>query len=520
MFPRFGVGGMVTLGGNDHRYNAFMSYTAAASLTKVRGAHTLKGGFEGRMLRVNVWEARSAGTFNFRTNETQGPNPNTASSTAGFGFASFLLGTGQPNDVLIQNWKNVAANSFYWAGYAQDDWRVNARLTLNLGLRYDIDVPRTERYDRMNYFDPDAPSPLAQQVPAFPDLRGGVVFVGVDGRSRYQYQLGHEQHRAAARPVVPAEREDRRARRLRPHLRAVESGRAGHGRPVRFPHREPLGHDASTASRRSTRCRIPYPNGFLPSPGASQGLLTQAGANLQAPLQDTPSPWTIQCNVNVQRELPWSMFVEVAYVGTRGYDLSTVGEGGLSLNQLDPQYMSLGAAAQSAGGESVLRHREQRRADAADGQPRAAAAAVPAVHRRHSAVRGGAKSRYNALQITGRKRLIARLDVRRLVHLREGRGDRHEPPGQLRPRRELGARVVRHQSPLRDQLSVRAARSDAAGGSSPALPPVVNALHRRLAVQRHHDAAGRHAAVDHGEQHRRHLRRENAAEQQRQRSAG
>ncbi len=68
------------------------------------------------MLRVNVWEARSAGTFNFRANETQGPNPNTASSTAGFGFASLLLGFGQPNDVLIQNWKNVAANSFYWAG--------------------------------------------------------------------------------------------------------------------------------------------------------------------------------------------------------------------------------------------------------------------------------------------------------------------------------------------------------------------------------------------------------------------
>jgi hypothetical protein len=120
MFPRFGVGG-VTPGGNDHRYNAFMSYTTAASLTNVRGNHVLKGGFEGRMLRVNVWEARSAGTFNFRTNETQGPNPNTASSTAGFGFASFLLGTGQPNDVLIQNWKNVAANSFYWAFYAQDD---------------------------------------------------------------------------------------------------------------------------------------------------------------------------------------------------------------------------------------------------------------------------------------------------------------------------------------------------------------------------------------------------------------
>ena len=133
----------------------------------------------------------------------------------------------------------------------------------------------------------------------------------------------------------------------------------------------------------------PYPNGFVPSPGSSQGLLTQAGANLQAPLQDTPSPWTMQFNINVQRELPWSMFVEVAYVGTRGHDLSTVGEGGLSLNQLDPQVHVARLAAQSAGAQPVLRHREQRRADAADGQPRAAAAAVPAVHRRHPVVCGG-----------------------------------------------------------------------------------------------------------------------------------
>ena len=235
MFPRFGVGGQVTLGGNDHRYNAFMSYTAAASLTKVRGDHTMKGGFEGRMLRVNVWEARSAGTFNFRTAETQGPNPTTSSSTAGYAFASFLLGTGQPNDVLIQNWKNVAANSFYWAGYVQDDWRLGSRLTLNLGLRYDIDVPRTERYDRMNFFDPEARSPLADVVPGFSNLKGGVVFVGVNGRNRYQYRLGHEQHRAANRSVVSGQSEDRGARRLQPHLRTVEPGRTGHGRAVRLP---------------------------------------------------------------------------------------------------------------------------------------------------------------------------------------------------------------------------------------------------------------------------------------------
>jgi hypothetical protein len=404
MFPRFGVGGMVTLGGNDHRYNAFMSYTAAASLTKIRGAHTLKGGFEGRMLRVNVWEARSAGTFNFRPNETQGPNPTTASSTAGFGFASFLLGTGQPNDVLIQNWKNVAANSFYWAGYAQDDWRVNTRLTLNLGVRYDIDVPRTERYDRMNYFDPSAPSPLAQQVPGFPDLRGGVVFVGVDGRSRYQYHW--DTNNIAPRLGLSYQLNPQTVLRAGYSHIFGPSNQGAQGTVGPFGFRtENLWVTSIDGITPLNTLRNPYPNGFVPSPGSSQGLLTQAGANLQAPLQDTPSPWTRQFNVNVQRELPWDMFVEVAYVGTRGYDLSLAGESGLSLNQLDPQYMSLGSQLNQQVpnpffgivNNGVLTQPTVSRAQLLRPYPQFTDI-IPLYA-------AGAKSRYNALQVTGRKRL-------------------------------------------------------------------------------------------------------------------
>ena len=404
MFPRFGVGGMVGLGGNDHRYNAFMSYTAAASLTKVRGAHGLKVGFEGRMLRVNVWEARAAGTFNFRANETQGPNPNTASSTAGLGFASFLLGTGAPNDVLIQNWKNVAANSFYWAGYAQDDWRVNARMTLNLGVRYDIDVPRTERFNRMNYFDPDARSPLADVVPAFPDLKGGVVFVGVDGRSRYQYNW--DTNNIAPRLGLSFQADQKTVVRAGySHIFGPSNpGAQGTVGPFGF-RTENLWVTSIDGITPLNLLRNPYPNGFLPSPGASQGLLTQAGANLQAPLQDTRSPWTAQYNVNVQRELPWAMFVEVAYVGTRGHDLSTVGESGLSLNQLDPQYMSLGSQLNQQVPNpfyGIVNNGVLTQPTVARGQ---LLRPYPQFTDVIPLYASGAKSRYHALQVTGRKRL-------------------------------------------------------------------------------------------------------------------
>ncbi len=404
MFPRFGVSGLVTLGGNDHRYNAFMSYTAAAGLTKLRGAHTFKAGFEGRMLRVNVWEARSAGTFNFRANETQGPNPTTASSTAGLGFASFLLGTGQPNDVLIQNWKNVAANSFYWAGYAQDDWRLGSKLTLNLGVRYDIDVPRTERYDRMNYFDPDAPSPLAQQVPAFPDLRGGVVFVGVDGRSRYQYNW--DTNNLAPRLGLSYQLNQKTVARAGYGHIFGPSNQGAQGTVGPFGFRtENLWVTSIDGITPLNTLQNPYPNGFVPSPGSSQGLLTQAGANLQAPLQDTPSPWMMQFNINVQRELPWAMFVEVAYVGTRGHDLSTVGEGGLSLNQLDPGYMSLGSQLNQQVANpffGIVNNGVLTQPTVSRGQLLRPYPQFTDVIPLYAA---GAESRYNALQITGRKRL-------------------------------------------------------------------------------------------------------------------
>jgi hypothetical protein len=404
MFPRFGVGGAVTLGGNDHRYNAFMSYTTAASLTKVQGKHVLKGGFEGRMLRVNVWEARSAGTFNFRTNETQGPNPNTASSTAGFGFASFLLGTGAPNDVLIQNWKNVAANSFYWAFYAQDDWRIHSRVTLNLGLRYDLDVPRTERYDRMNYFDPEARSPLAGQVPAFPDLRGGVVFVGVDGRSRYQYNW--DSNNIAPRLGLSYQMNDKTVVRAGYSHIFGPSNQGAQGTVGPFGFRtENLWVTSIDGITPLNTLQNPYPNGFVPSPGASQGLLTQAGANLQAPLRDTPSPWTIQYNINIQRELPWSTFVEVAYVGTRGYDLSIAGEGGVSLNQLDPQYMALGSQLNQQVPNpfyGIVNNGVLTQPTVSRGQLLRPYPQFTDVVPLYAA---GAKSRYNALQITGRKRL-------------------------------------------------------------------------------------------------------------------
>ncbi|MGH9660015.1 MAG: TonB-dependent receptor domain-containing protein, partial [Bryobacteraceae bacterium] len=271
MFPRIGPSGYVSLGGSDHRYNAFMSYTAIANLTKIRGKHNYKFGWEGRMLRVNVWEARSAGTFNFNAGFTQGPNPSQASATAGNSIASLLMGTGTTGNVLIQAWKNVASQSFYHAFYIQDDWRITPKLTLNLGLRYDLDTPRTERYDRMNYFDPFAPSPLARRVPEFPNLAGGVVFVNVNGTPRTQYHS--DRNNLAPRLGLAYQATPKTVIRAGYAHVFGPSNQGAQGTVGPFGFRtENLWVTTLDGITPFNRLANPYPQGFRPPPGSSLGL--------------------------------------------------------------------------------------------------------------------------------------------------------------------------------------------------------------------------------------------------------
>lgn len=342
MFPRVSASNYTTLGNQDNRYNAFMTYTLAGSVSWLRGGHTIKAGYDGRMIRVNNRESRAtSGDFSFSAGMTQGPNPNTAAANRGNSIASLLLGTGSGGS-LIQSFKDAAAQSFYTALYIQDDWRITRKLTLNLGLRYDLDTPRTERFDRMNYFDPSARSPLASTVPGYSNLTGGLVFVGVDGRPRTQYI----QDRNNFAPRIGFAYQANPKTTIRGgygNIYAISLQQA-HGTigPFGFRTQTPWVNtiDGITPTNLISN---PFPGGFQPPPGASLGLLTQVGANIQAPVQETLTPYSMQWNLNVQRELGGNFLLEVAYVGTRGLQLSRNDEGGLNLNQLDPQYMALGS---------------------------------------------------------------------------------------------------------------------------------------------------------------------------------
>ena len=149
--------------------------------------------------------------------------------------------------------------------------------------------------------------------------------------------------------------------------------------------------------------RNPFPNGFQAVPGASQGALTAIGSNLDAPLSNTNTPYTLQYNLTVQRELPGSVLLEAAFVGNRGRQLSRGGEGGFTYNQVDPKYLSLGNSLNQlvdnpffGFGTGVLANRQVSRAQLLRPYPQFGAI--------YPLFSQGATSDYNSLQVTFSKR--------------------------------------------------------------------------------------------------------------------
>ena len=123
------------------------------------GRHLLRFGVDYRMTR---WNENNPGTYSngyFVFNNTltrQNPTPSSTGATSGSGMASLLLG--MPTTASnrgIGYTSPLSLQMHYAAVFVQDDWKLTSRLTLNLGLRYELETPPTERFDRLLYsFDP------------------------------------------------------------------------------------------------------------------------------------------------------------------------------------------------------------------------------------------------------------------------------------------------------------------------------------------------------------------------------
>ncbi len=316
--------------------DAYQVYHEYGNLTWVRGTHTFKmGGDFGTSQLATARNLPAGPTFSFGTNFTQGPDP-IANTASGVGMASFLVGTGTgstgsggPDQILLFR---------YYGGYFQDDWRVLPRLTLNLGIRYDYNTPWTERFNRFNYWNPTATSPL--QVSGLGPLVGGLAFPGVNGASRYQFNPDRKNFapRFGFAYSLSQSTDIRGGFGL---FTSPITGGGFNGSAV------PISGFQATTPWVSTLNNItvvstlsnPFPNGFVFPTGSSLGLATQLGQSIIAMNRNRPTSYAEQWNLDIQQRFPGDLLFDLAYAGSRGVHLY----GNYLANQLPDQYLALGS---------------------------------------------------------------------------------------------------------------------------------------------------------------------------------
>ena len=184
VMPSFAVPGFTTLGvgNNGQLRHPERTETVQANFTKQKNRHSLKFGYTmeyGYMNGPGDGGWLRAPSFNFDQNLTSGPSVVPGTITSGNGLASLLLGVGSGSAPTPAS-ENESHH--YYGVYVQDAWRLSSRLTVNIGLRYDLQRPTTDRYDRYSTFNFYTPSPIS--VPGM-NLKGSLSFVDSKNRGSW-----------------------------------------------------------------------------------------------------------------------------------------------------------------------------------------------------------------------------------------------------------------------------------------------------------------------------------------------
>ncbi len=335
-FPRFDMSDMTAVGADqgDQLVQSNKSFSYTGALTWIQGTHTWKFGSDNRVYQANNTQGAAGMSFTFNRGFTQGPNPNTAGATSGYGYASFMLGTpsagtvgyGAPNTETVKN----------FALFVQDDWKVTPTLTLNLGLRWEYEGGITDRFDAISNFDPDVTTQINGLT-----LKGGLAYPGVNGLSRghrdaeysnFQPRLG------LAWQFMP-----------RTVLRGgygisylptsgifTSLDRAG------FSLNTPLVSSVDGGFTPNETLANPFPNGKLPPVNSSQGALTLLGQSVAGNFRSLLRGYSQQWGLSLQREFSGNWLVEAGYMGNRGVHLP----GRRTFDYLPQQYLSLGTQLQ------------------------------------------------------------------------------------------------------------------------------------------------------------------------------
>ena len=321
------------------------TYSFMPALSKIMGKHTLKFGAEFRVLRNNYYQSNNpAGLFFFDARMTSAnPTIGTPGSngTSGNGFASFLLGYGSDNSSSnASEPAKTADQNLYKAIYAGDTFQLTRKITLNLGVRVDLQGGWTERFNRIVAFNPNETSPIGAAA-GMPNLKGAYDLVN---STQHPSRSAFSSWNHASPRLGISYQLDRNT--------VIRTGYGIFYLPVDIrwndaPHNlfinsftTPWLAVASDGVTPKNVLSNPFPTGITPPFGRDQALINVQGGGNEAPVEGTPAPYAQQWNLNVQRQFPGNLLVDVAYAGSKGTHLPMHDQ---TLNQLAPQLVPTNA---------------------------------------------------------------------------------------------------------------------------------------------------------------------------------
>lgn len=330
LFPtiQFSTQGYTRFGDDIASDNYFNTLTALDNLTWVKGKHTIKMGGEVQAHRDNFRNfGGGGGSFNYSALETGLPGM----ANSGNSFASFLLGAVDSGSSYFRS--SLPGGRYKYFGlYIDDTYKLTSKLTLDIGLRYEIQVPTSDPLGRVSYMDPSKPNPGAGNLP------GAYVF-GTDGTGKSQFSNTHFNNFGPrigfAYAITP---------------RTVIRG--GYGifysayisQGVGIPQN---GFSITPSFSSPNNGLTPafywdngFPQNFSHPPNLTPTVQNGQGAQLVYPDSAGIIPYSQQYNLTVERQITDTLMVSAAFVGNKG---THIYDGNASVNQLSPAYFSLGS---------------------------------------------------------------------------------------------------------------------------------------------------------------------------------
>lgn len=334
--PFISAGGYTNFGGAEWgptlEYNNVWDFVQNVAISK--GSHAIKIGAEFRQVKFPFFQVPDPhGRVNYSANQTAFPSTRTSSlgptvaASTGDSIASALLG--QVDSAVISTTNFISSQKNAWAWYVQDDWKVSRKLTVNIGLRYELWSPIGERFGRQANFDLQTmtlyiPKGKQQDLPLPPNFATSFPNVKVSRGEVSQYLIPWDKTNFGPRIGIAYKVNDKTAVRLGYGIyyggEENQGGNPNRGEGIPFNSTVNMVRTQGVVSSfygindaNCTNCQ--YMPGGLTGGFPANPFSGNATIQFRGIQPNFRNPMVHKWNLMVQRELPGGMALELGYEG-------------------------------------------------------------------------------------------------------------------------------------------------------------------------------------------------------------